>query len=102
LDGQSKSHDAQRPYRNGGGSFDVIMRNVEPLLAGQSRMQVSARVTVTPRNLDLCSTLDAFIDAGFHSVGFSPMRASPYGQGEMQPDDLEIMLEQMIACGREF
>ena len=102
LDGQRESHDALRPYRNGGSSFDVIMRNVAPLLARQRGMQVSARVTVTPRNLELRETLDAFIEAGFHSVGFSPMLASPTGKGEMQVDDLETMLEQMIACGREF
>lgn len=102
LDGVGAAHDAQRPYRDGRGSFDRIMRRIEPLLARQRRMQVSARVTVTPRNLDLRPTLDAFIAAGFHSVGFSPMLASPSGQGEMQAEDLALMLEQMIGCGREF
>jgi uncharacterized protein len=102
LDGVGVKHDAQRPFRNGQGSFDRIMRRIAPLLARQRRMQVSARVTVTPRNLDLRETLDQFIDAGFHSVGFSPMLASPSGQGEMQAKDLALMLDQMIDCGREF
>ncbi|MGE3873599.1 MAG: radical SAM protein [Parvibaculaceae bacterium] len=102
LDGIGARHDAQRPFRNGQGSFERIMRRVAPLLARQRRMQVSARVTVTPRNLDLRQTLDAFIDAGFHSVGFSPMLASPSGAGEMQADDLALMLDQMIDCGHEF
>lgn len=102
LDGIGTQHDAQRPFRNGQGSFDRIMRRIAPLLARQRRMQVSARVTVTPRNLDLRATLDAFIGAGFHSVGFSPMLASPSGQGEMQTADLAAMLDQMIDCGREF
>lgn len=102
LDGIGAAHDSQRPFRDGRGSFDRIMRRIEPLLARQRRMQVSARVTVTPRNLDLRTTLDAFIAAGFHSVGFSPMLASPSGQGEMQAEDLALMLDQMIACGREF
>lgn len=102
LDGLGAAHDAQRPFRNGLGSFDRIMRRIAPLLARQRRMQVSARVTVTPRNLDLRATLDGFIAAGFHNVGFSPMLASPSGQGEMQAGDLELMLDQMIDCGREF
>jgi len=102
LDGIGAAHDGQRPFRNGQGSFERIMRRIAPLLARQRRMQVSARVTVTPRNLDLRAALDAFIDAGFHSVGFSPMLASPSGQGEMQAEDLALMLEQMIECGREF
>jgi uncharacterized protein len=102
LDGPRDAHDALRPYRNGSGSFDVIMRRLAPLLARQGRMQVSARVTVTPANLGLRGALDDFVAAGFHSVGFAPMLASPGGQGEMQAGDLEAMLGELIDCGREF
>jgi uncharacterized protein len=102
LDGLRDAHDALRPYRNGSGSFDVIMQRLAPLLARQRRMQVSARVTVTPANLGLRRTLDDFVAAGFHSVGFAPMLASPSGQGEMQAGDLEAMLGELIDCGREY
>jgi uncharacterized protein len=78
------------------------MRRAAPLLRLQRKMQVSARVTVTPMNLSLRQTLDAFVGAGFHSVGFSPMLSSPGGQGELQSDDLELMLGEMIDCGREY
>jgi uncharacterized protein len=78
------------------------MGNVLPLLSRQRRMQVSARVTVTPSNLRLRRTLDAFVAAGFHSVGFSPLLSSQGGRDEMQKSDLEIMLGGMIDCGREF
>src|SRR4029079_1352922 len=64
-------------------------------------MQVGARVTVTPANLMLRETLDEFVAAGFHSVGFSPLLSSPTGSGEMQADDLEQMLGAMIECGHE-
>jgi uncharacterized protein len=103
LDGPRETHDALRPYKSGAGSFDTVMRNLQPLLARQRRMQVSARVTVTPgNNVNLRRTLDDFIADGFHSVGFSPMLSSPNGNGEMHAADLEIMLGEMIECGREF
>lgn len=102
LDGPREVHDALRPYKSGAGSFDAIMRRVRPLLDGQRRMQVSARVTVTPFNPGLRRTLDQFLDAGFHSVGFSPMLSAPGGNGEMQSADLKTMLGEMIDCGREF
>ncbi len=102
LDGPRDAHDANRPFKSGKGSFDRIMENLQPLFARQRQMQVTARVTVTPANIELRQTLDQFVDAGFHSVGFSPMLAAPTGKGEMQPADLEIMLGEMIACGREF
>jgi uncharacterized protein len=102
LDGPREAHDALRPFKGGQGSYDRVMRNVGPLLARQRRMQVTARVTVTPSNLMLRQTLDELIGAGFHSVGFSPLLRSPNGHGEMQADDLAVMLGGMIDCGREF
>ena len=102
LDGPRATHDRLRPYKSGAGSFDRIMRNLRPLLARQRRMQVSARVTVTPDNLDLRRTLDDFIAAGFHSVGFSPVLSAPGGRGELRSEDLVRMLESMIDCGRAF
>jgi uncharacterized protein len=102
LDGVGKAHDALRPFRSGRGSFDAVLERVAPLLARQRRMQVSARVTVTPRNLALRDTLDAFVALGFHSVGFSPLLRSPTGRDELGRDELAMMLDGMVACGEEF
>jgi uncharacterized protein len=102
IDGPKEAHDALRPFKGGGGSFDAVMKRAAPLLKMQQRMQVSARVTVTPGNLVLRRTLDMLIAAGFHSVGFSPMLSAPTGAGEMQSEDLELMLGEMIDCGRQF
>jgi uncharacterized protein len=102
LDGVGAVHDRLRPFKGGGGSFDRVLANLRPLLQRQGKVQLSARVTVTPRNLDLKETLDTLIDMGFHSVGFSPMLASPTGRDEMSDESLTTMLERMIACGREF
>jgi uncharacterized protein len=102
LDGPRETHDAQRPFKSGRGSFDRIMRNLAPMFEKQRRMQVTARVTVTPRNLMLRAALDDFIAAGFYTVGFSPLLRSPTGAGELERGDLEVMLGEMIDCGREF
>lgn len=102
LDGVGDAHDVQRPFKNGRGSYARIIANVGPLLARQNKMQVSARVTVTPRNLQLRDTLDRLIALGFHSVGFSPMLSAPSGREEMDEESLTVMLDQMIECGREF
>lgn len=102
LDGVGESHDAQRPMKSGRGSFDTIMKNVAPLLTLQKNMQVSARVTVTPKNLNLPGMLDEFVRMGFHSIGFSPLLRSANGQNEMGKEDLSVLLENMIACGLNF
>lgn len=102
IDGSAADHDRLRPFKDGRGSHARLIERVKPLLAMQRRMQVSARVTVTPLNLDLEETLDSLLALGFHSVGFSPMLASPTGSGQMAAPDLETMLRQMIACGGAF
>ncbi|BBO35594.1 radical SAM/SPASM domain-containing protein [Lacipirellula parvula] len=102
LDGLGSVHDRLRPFKSGAGTFDRIMSNIQPLLEQQGEMQVSARVTVTPRNLNLADTLVGLIDRGFHSVGFSPMLTSPTGVDQMDWSHLQVMLEQMIICGKEF
>jgi uncharacterized protein len=102
LDGIGKDHDRLRSFKSGAESYERIIANIRPLLAKQRQMQVSARVTVTPQNLNLVDTLDTFIDMGFHSVGFSPMLSSPTGRAEMDAATLETMLSQMILCGEKF
>jgi len=102
LDGPGAVHDRLRPFRSGRGSYDRVIARVVPLLERQRRMQVSARVTVTPHNLDLKETLDAFVALGFHSVGFSPLLHAPTGQHELDGAGLEAMLEEMVRCGAEF
>jgi uncharacterized protein len=102
LDGPAIIHDRLRPYRTGRGSFDRILERVAPLLALQRRMQVSARVTVTPENLAVRETLEAFVAMGFHSVGFSPLLRSPSGRQELGRADLATLLDDMVSCGEEF
>ncbi len=102
LDGPREVHDRLRPFKGGQGSYERTMERVAPLLAGQRRMQVSARVTVTPRNLALRETLDELVGLGFHSVGFSPLLSSPTGRDEMGHPELALMLEQMVSCGGEL
>lgn len=102
VDGIGAVHDRLRPLLGGQGSFDRLVQRVTPLLAGQRRMQVSARVTVTPHNLRLTETLQQLVGLGFHSVGFSPLLRSPTGRDELGRDELSVMLAEMVGCGEEF
>jgi uncharacterized protein len=102
LDGIGHVHDRLRPFLGGQGSYDRIIERVTPLLAKQRRMQVSARVTVTPTNLGLREIMDEFIALGFFGVGFSPLLHSPVGNGELDRRYLSALLDQMLDCGTEF
>lgn len=102
LDGIGEQHDQLRPMKNGSSSYARIMEKIAPLLSIQRKMQVSARVTVTPANIRIAETMQEFVEMGFHSVGFSPLLRSSNGKGEMTQEDLQHMLQGMIACGLVF
>ncbi|MBV8409488.1 MAG: SPASM domain-containing protein [Alphaproteobacteria bacterium] len=102
LDGDEALHDTQRPFKGGSGSYARIIARLAPLLALQDRVQVFARVSVTPRNLELARILEHLANVGFRSVGFSPVLASPSGADTLHGEDMENLLTQMTACGRDF
>jgi uncharacterized protein len=102
LDGIGQDHDKLRPMKNGSASYNRIIKNIQPLLRLQKRMQVAARITVTPGNMSLSTVLNELIDMGFHSVGFSPLLNSTSHTGEMDKDSLDDMLKEMVACGLQF
>jgi uncharacterized protein len=102
LDGLETAHNALRPFKGGQPTFQRVLARVEPLLKLQRRMQVSVRATVTPLIRSLPETLNAFVELGFHSVGFSPLLSSSSGADEMTKEELRSMLKGMIACGEEF
>lgn len=103
IDGIGATHDAQRPFKDGRGSFARVMERIAPLLTKPARRAtLTARVSVTPANLCLHDTLTGLVDLGFDKVQFSPVLVSPTGHGEMGRRELELMLTQMIACGRIF
>jgi uncharacterized protein len=102
LDGVGAVHDRLRPTKGGGGTYARVIASAAPLLARQRRMQVSARVTVTPHNLDLRDALDTFASLGFYGVGFSPMLHAPSGRDALGGADFGPLLAAMIDCGREL
>lgn len=103
LDGLDATHDRLRPYRSGKGSFGKVAGNVRSLLAvEQRRYRVLARVTVTPKNLDLPETMTGLLEMGFDAIMFSPMLSAPSGKDEMDAADLDRLLDQLIRCGESF
>lgn len=102
LDGGRAVNDRLRPDRSGKGSFDRVARRLAPLLERGQRIQLSARVTVTPENLDVPRAVDDIGALGFRTVGVSPMISSPTGKGALSGRDFQQLLDAMTACGEAW
>lgn len=104
IDGEQELHDLLRPTRGGTGSYARVVQRLQPLLAAQQAggLQVSARVTVTPRHTALRATLEHLIALGFHSVGFSPSLSSRDASLQLNEHDMQALLAQMVDCAQAF
>ena len=95
IDGDAVAHDAQRPLRNGAGSFAQLAKRVAPLLTDPGRAQVAARMTVHRDRFDLESRLDAIWSLGFAEAGVAPLRVAADG-GELRDDAWPIYRDALI------
>jgi uncharacterized protein len=98
LDGGRESHDALRPTVHGQGSFEPAIAAIAPLLANPGKARVSARVTVTRKNMDIGAHIAALAAAGFQEAGVSPMRTGPDPELQIAVGDWPALLARMQAA----
>ena len=102
LDGGRDTNDRLRPMRGGAGSFDRVARGLAPLLARADRIPLTARITVTPENIDIRQVVADLSSLGFSGVGVSPMLTSPTGKGALKSKHFNPLLDEMKAAGEEW
>jgi len=101
IDGPPDINDAQRPLRNGQGSYRHVLDGLR-LFAQHGRPgQLSARVTITRKSRNLLGILDHLIGLGFDDVGFSLALVSPDPKLAVQVEDFSGLLREMMGCGEK-
>ena len=65
TDGRREVHDHMRPFRNGKGSYDLIMPKFKKFADSRRQMQYYVRGTFTHYNLDFSADVFALADQGF-------------------------------------
>ena len=88
LDGDREHHNAKRPFRNGSGSFDVIMRNVE---YAASRIDVDIGGNFDDENAaSFPALLDYLSERGLASrlnrLNFKPISEVPADRARLHPN----------------
>lgn len=67
IDGEKEIQDKMRPFRNGNGTYDVIMKNLEKIPTGLKKRMV-ARATVTPFNPKIVEIFKFLRSLGFERI----------------------------------
>jgi uncharacterized protein len=103
MDGGREQQDTFRVFKNGMGSYDVVLPNIRMLLERHRKRPVGARVTLTKQNLDVESIYRHLRDElGFWEVGFAPVTTSWQRDYAIQEDGFEVMLGQFQRLAHEF
>lgn len=99
IDGPRSLHDASRPLRSGGSSYDRLLRTLRLFAQCGRPRHLSARITVTPRAKNLREILEHVVSLGFDSAGFAPVLVSPRPADAFTTEDFIWFLEGMKECG---
>ena len=106
IDGRKVIHDRNRPYPDGSGTWETIRHNVGPALAA-GNLNVSARATLAPPDLDMVAAIKGLYRLGFRdtSVEFASESAEafvPSGGIRYTEHDTRRMQQQYLRFARFY
>lgn len=95
LDGPREIHDKNRILRNGGGTYDLFIKNLHSAKEILGQDQVSALMTTTVDNIDhIESVIDEYIRLGFSGIFIRPL--NPYGLAVKNEASLGYTTEHFV------
>ena len=94
VDGRKDVHDRMRPFRNGKGSYDLIMPKFKKFAASRGQDRYYVRGTFTHYNLDFAEDVFSLADEGFEQISVEPVVAPPEAPYAIREEDLPRLLEE--------
>lgn len=88
LDGRKEVNDAMRPFRNGKGSYDLIVPKFQKLADSRDQMRYYVRGTFTRNNLDFSKDVMHFADLGFKQMSIEPVVGDETDPYAIREEDL--------------
>lgn len=102
VDGRKEVHDNMRPFRNGSGSYDLIMPKFEKFAESRHQTNYYVRGTFTHNNLDFSEDVLHLADEGFEQISVEPVVAQPTDSYAIREEDLPIIFEQYDKLAKEI
>ncbi len=94
TDGRKAVHDRMRPFRNGKGSYDLIMPKFKKVAESRNQTNYYVRGTFTHFNLDFSNDVLSLADQGFKQISVEPVVASPEDAYALRTEDLPQIFEE--------
>ena len=102
LDGRKEVHDRMRPFRNGKGSYDLVVPQFLKFADSRGQERYYVRGTFTRNNLDFSEDVLHFADLGFTQVSVEPVVAAPEDDYSIREEDIPKICEEYDKLAREM
>ena len=94
LDGRKEINDQMRPFRNGKGSYDLIVPKFQKLAESRNQEKYYIRGTFTRNNLDFSNDILHFADLGFKQMSIEPVVGDESDPYAIREEDLPQIMEE--------
>ena len=100
IDGRKEVHDRMRPFRDGGGSYDMVLPKFQKAAESRHQKDYYVRGTYTHYNLDFSKDVLHLADMGFEQISVEPVVADPKEAYAIKEEDLPVLFEEYdrLAC----
>lgn len=94
LDGRQEVNDRMRPFRNGKGSYELIVPKFQKLAESRGQEKYYVRGTFTRENLDFSNDILHFADLGFKQMSIEPVVGDESDPYAIREEDLPTIMEE--------
>ena len=102
LDGRKEVHDRMRPFRNGKGSYDLVVPKFLKFAKSRGDAQYYVRGTFTHYNLDFASDVLHYADLGFTQLSMEPVVAPPSESYAIREEDIPAICAEYDRLAKEM
>lgn len=102
IDGRKEINDHMRPFRNGAGSYDLIVPKFRQFADSRNQDKYYVRGTFTRHNLDFSKDVLHLADLGFKQISVEPVVAPETETYALREEDLPKIYEEYDLLAREM
>ncbi len=102
IDGRKEVNDHMRPFRNGKGSYDLIVPKFQEFAESRNQDKYYVRGTFTHYNPDFSKDVLHLADLGFRQISVEPVVAPQTEDYAIREEDLPKLFEEYDALAAEM
>ena len=102
IDGRKEVHDYMRPFKNGAGSYDLIIDKFKKVAETRNQTKYYVRGTFTHNNLDFVEDVLSLADEGFEQISVEPVVADPGESYAIREEDIPVICEGYDRLAKEM